>query len=736
MRVLVLTLLVLLMGDAPRGEGVFCTTCRRTYPKSERWLTEHRGQCVPIKPRVPPAAAPAPPAENCPPCEETGPAEDTSADYRDRMYKCAFVGLTRLRLAYNASDAQVQSVKGMFSELLTHVRDEFQRVFHNFTAADEQSVLPAVVERLPDVFQGLQSSYMEQRARHLLLPDLKPTPRVLGKRYITHELPGGREVKEEVQDIIYDYDIKRILEAMFSGDHTMCEDFLSSRSRWERSGAGPISDMWHGTAIRQSPVFLDALCAGKFPLLLHYYMDGLGIVNPLGAAAKRHKIACSYVAVINFSPSNRTSPHFIIPVSICFEKDWTLYPEVDIVCGPVDEPYHGTSFGAQMRRLKDGVDIACPSRFAHMAGVCVRVDARGAQKTCIPSGGGIVAVSADSPAGGTLMGTKIAFGPLTVAICDSCYCKQVDGDNHCAHCVPNSFLPWARDPIASPAPTAPLGAFTGLTCSDAHMTSGYDPDRQGALQLHRLRTAASRWEDLSINERLAPGASEYFMQQIGVRTFNHAFMRLPYGLHVAIVKDLMHAELLGNLKEHQSRLLWTMNRKLGWLPSGEAFNSRMLSFQHWSRGARRRSYIVGADAFAGPINDCSVGGLWTAHNEMLFVCYSIELLGFFVPAGEENHPVWRCWCMHYKYVMLCLQKEFSLDDIRELDVAIYEFQTLYLEVYGKEGWLPKFNFAQHFPLDILKYVAIHRAQTNLPHTPRRPTVCALNRCAHTQLYTS
>ena len=70
-------------------------------------------------------------------------------------------------------------------------------------------------------------------------------------------------------------------------------------------------------------------------------------------------------------------------------------------------------------------------------------------------------------------------------------------------------------------------------------------------------------------------------------------------------------------------------------------------------------------------------------------------------------------------VMLCLQKEFSLDDIRELDVAIYEFQTLYLEVYGKEGWLPKFNFAQHFPLDILKYVAIHRAQTNLPHTPRR-----------------
>ena len=53
--------------------------------------------------------------------------------------------------------------------------------------------------------------------------------------------------------------------------------------------------------------------------------------------------------------------------------------------------------------------------------------------------------------------------------------------------------------------------------------------------------------------------------------------------------------------------------------------------------------------------------------------------------------------------MLCLQRQFDLDDIRSLDMAIFQMQTLFLSIYGEKCWLPKNNFAQHFPMDILRW---------------------------------
>lgn len=139
------------------------------------------------------------------------------------------------------------------------------------------------------------------------------------------------------------------------------------------------------------------------------------------------------------------------------------------------------------------------------------------------------------------------------------------------------------------------------------------------------------------------------------------------------------------------------------VPSVSAYNTRIRSFSHWARGTRRTSYILADDALAGSLEDCFVGGMWTAHNTMLFMCYSIELLHIFVPADRQDHLVWRCWCLHYEYFMICLQKEFPLSDIRRLDICLYEMQSLFLEIYGDGCWLPKNNFAQHLPLDILRW---------------------------------
>lgn len=181
-----------------------------------------------------------------------------------------------------------------------------------------------------------------------------------------------------------------------------------------------------GTGAREHPFVKEALRKEKHCLLLQYYMDGLTLTNPLGAAHNRHKLAVSYVAVLNFSPSHRTSPHSIIPVSICMEKEYSRYDPSLIVCGPEDEPEDGTSFGAQMRRLRKGIHFSIPANFqGHPA---VQKTSQGECKIFVCTGG-LVLVSADTPAAATLFGTKIAVGPSTVSICRLCYCKQVDLTN-------------------------------------------------------------------------------------------------------------------------------------------------------------------------------------------------------------------------------------------------------------------------------------------------------------------
>ena len=676
--------------SADDGSDQFMCVCRQVF-KTSRGLNCHVSRYCK---GAPPDVEVAEPLDM--PSSSTN-GGNTSSGFASLLFTAAFIGLTKLRLKFNASNAQVQSVKDMVCELMAIVQRELTRIFPACHEVDTEDVpdLSEFIGPISDVFKGLRTEYLEGRAREALLPDLKPTRRVLGKRYIPHDLPDGRRVHQEVEDVVYDFDAMKHLQAMFEHVPDLCADFLASHDRWDQPLQGTISDVCHGSGLRSSPLFLAAKSTGRFPLLLHYYMDGIGLTNPLAQNAGDNKVACSYVVVLNFSSGCRTSPHCIIPVSVCFEKDWSRYEEVDIVSGPVDESYHGSSFGAQMRRLFDGIELKCPTQFLHDPRVRTRDDG----STFIAVSGGLALTSADAPAGGTLRGTKIAFGPLTTAICDGCYCKQIDGENRRAHARCNSFLPWVR----TGAGEAGAGSFSGLICSDAAMTTAFDFNFQGALQIHKARTAESTLQDMQIHTRLDPSAQEWFKQQIGVRTFNHSFSRMPYGNHVQIAKDLMHAELLGNLKEHQSKMLWKMKRELKWITDASAFNTRVLSFPHWARGSRRRSYLLSDDAFSGSLQDCSVGGLWTAHNEMLFVCYSIELLHVFVPSGQEEHPVWRCWCLHYHYIMLCLQKEFTLDDIRELDQTIYDFQALYLEVYGEESWKPKFNFAQHFPLEILKY---------------------------------
>jgi hypothetical protein len=630
-------------------------------------------------------------------------AEDGEGSTHARdLYMTAFKGLTGLRLLYNASNAQVQAVRDLVSNLMAPIRAELTRRFAALIPADESAPLPdlsALIGSATDAFRGLQSAYMEQKARAALLPDLLPKRRVLGTRQESTDLPDGRTIFKDIEDVVYDYDVLKHLEAIFEHSPEKCADFLASFERWLDSNATEISDTCHGRGFAAQPLLRLAMQHGRFPVFLHYYMDGIGLTSPLGMASSSRKVAISYVVVVNFSAEHRTSEHSIIPVSLCYEKDWSRYDEADIVCGPCDEPEDGTSFGAQMRRLGDPARrtmIRVPSQFAsHPYVETVRQPDQTTLSQCCGCGG-VGLVSADSPAGGQLFGTKIAFGPSTVSICRLCYCKQVDGANRSAHCVPNSFLPWAAGSGSDSENGS--GLFAGLVCTDASLTSEYDPNRMGAMQVHKLRTVQSTSDSMKLAMQLDDAQRAFYMQSIGVRSYSHAFSRVPYSQYVDSGHDLMHVELLELITCHLSKLLWKFHRELGWIRKMDHYNTRVRSFEHWSRGSRKSVYTLSEDALKGSLEECSIGGLWTAHHAMIFMVFSVQLLDYFVPADQKDHPVWRCWCLHHRYFMMLLQRSFTLTDIRTIDVTIFTMQTLYLEIYGILCWLPKFHFAQHFPV--------------------------------------
>ncbi|KAL3910419.1 MAG: hypothetical protein SGPRY_009064 [Prymnesium sp.] len=317
-------------------------------------------------------------------------------------------------------------------------------------------------------------------------------------------------------------------------------------------------------------------------------MDGLVLTNPLGAAAGRHKVAISYVVLLNLSTKHRTSPHCILPAHMCYEKEFSRYLPVDIVCGPERESIDGTSFGAEMRRWASGdTKISVPRHAAwYCPGVVQRAPVSG--RHYVPIIDGLMLVSADTPAAAALFGTKRSVGPSTVAICRLCYCKQVERNEKQAHRQLKSFLPWRR--CSTPA------GNTVYECSDQDLLSNIHKARNsGAKQVYELRTPHSVLRDMQVADQM--------------RTQRE--------------RDYHSQQIVGQ------------------------FNNRVATFGYCCRGARPRSYSLPDNACAVKIEDCLVGNLWTAHNTMLLVCFSIELLRIFVPDGEEDDPVWLCWVAHY-----------------------------------------------------------------------------------------
>ena len=100
-----------------------------------------------------------------------------------------------------------------------------------------------------------------------------------------------------------------------------------------------------------------------------------------------------------------------------------------------------------------------------------------------------------------------------------------------------------------------------------------------------------------------------------------------------------------------------------------------------------------------------------------------------IPDDQQDNPVWVCLQQHLQYVTLLMQTSYTRSDVMRLDKLIFSQQTLFLSIpqYFMSAphsslnaglfslaqgavficlcrlWRPKNHFAQHFPVDIMRY---------------------------------
>ena len=281
-----------------------------------------------------------------------------------------------------------------------------------------------------------------------------------------------------------------------------------------------------------------------------------------------------------------------------------------------------------MTALDQGIDITLPDRSTRFfRGWCILL-------------------SADYPAAALCCGFKRSTS--AAVFCRECYCNQ----NHEDY----------------PAPTSFLDGNGHLRCDiclrdRAQMAADY-----------------AHWKSLkSAKEK------EAFATSVGVNTFEHAFVRVPYfDVATYVPYDFMHGELEGTLKNELAAMLYYFLRhRPSWGFTLEKLNEAIKSYS-WPGGYAPPMFTKGYLEKGTKANKVKKGAHvhMTAGDMLTFARHSIDLLLPLI--GDTSDTLWRCWVLHVRYLRILLQHEISHADLLQLDALIYQHHELFLdaEEYG------------------------------------------------------
>ena len=197
------------------------------------------------------------------------------------------------------------------------------------------------------------------------------------------------------------------------------------------------------------------------------------------------------------------------------------------------------------------------------------------------------------------------------------------------------------------------------------------------------------------------------MESVGVRTFNHAFVSVPYFRYMVSMtpRDIMHALLEGTLKVEGHALLYCAIHKYKWF-SLASLNAAIKAHNWQGKQSVPPIYSSTIKGAVGgkPSHKGSLS--FTAGEMLSFVLHSTELMRpLMSPEGLERAE-WKSWVMHVRILASCLTRSYTEETIAALDRLIFDHHSAYLAIphYG-HLFKPKFHFVQHIPQDIRNWGA-------------------------------
>ena len=370
---------------------------------------------------------------------------DTSKSIYDaKMYNEALNLCGNMRLSKGMPGVHVQAAKSCCMSLETQIRARAREIFlADPKYTDTPSALEKILEHLFGSFEGLETEKKEMAAQKLRIPMVYYVKRWLGNRHEHSRDAEGWIVGPGwwKHDYCYDVPIEQTLRRMFIEDPRAYTQVKAMHKRMEErakaSGTGQqayvhdkdsvIFDIPDGSMYRNHPVLGDAArraadSGGPMKLALMLYYDDVEPANVIGAFRVKHKLGLFYYALIDLDPSIRMSLQYIQLVTVAYAKDVTRYGTKVLSGDPEsgEPPESGSSFGACMRRLSNGVNLDVPA------------DGGGYEQQrfqCFLHMGCF-----DFPARGALSCTKMAASAVSA-------CPQCDHSSHSKHeKKPSSFL--------------------------------------------------------------------------------------------------------------------------------------------------------------------------------------------------------------------------------------------------------------------------------------------------------
>ena len=316
------------------------------------------------------------------------------------------------------------------------------------------------------------------------------------------------------------------------------DDIVESNERWQAYNSQEvpleervISDVHHGTEWAKHEYLGAADYNGELRLAFQGYADDVDIPSPLGQGAGHHKMTFVYTVCLNRDIRERTSLAHINLATIVLSKDLKEFTPAVVISGAKDEAENSSSLGASLRRFERGVSLDVPG-----------------EDDQVLFKGWLFSFVGDAPAIGEMAGTKMSF--LGKNICNMCE------DAH-------------RPKVCRPT------RWLECQCEDDRN------HEEGCLRPFALRTAERD------AEHKAGPQDKLKLQALGVRIWEHAFVRVPDGGRSLAQqpgpKDAMHVWLEGVTKSLLSYTMYMMKKENWCTP--EQLKERAQAFA-WPQGEK------------------------------------------------------------------------------------------------------------------------------------------------------